>query len=446
MADPAIPGVAADSKGSHTRAVLPILYLASLLSFVDRAIFSLALQPIKQQFDFSDSQLGLLAGLAFGVSYAAFSPVAGWFADRRSRKGVLIVAVTAWSGATFATAFAHSFETMFAARALVGMGEAAVMPLAVSMLSDTRAAAERGRAFGLFLSASAVGTVLAMLFGGAVIATITQWGGVSLPFLGLLLPWQMLFVAAASLGVIFVLVVSVVLRDPPRRAVEASPRQEDKGVWKFVSVNRMLVTTLYISLSIVQMATITNFIWLVPAFGRAHGLSAGHAALTIGSTAGIAMVLGSFAAGWMISRVRARGEVAATLIVCVTSAAIFAVFSGFGLLVADLRLALLFVTIGAFFSYAPTVAAFSVMGEALPAPIRARLAGLNTMSNAVICNSLGSLLVGLFGDRLFPGDTGVAQALACVIALGVIIGGGLVLAGLPTYRRRMRLLGAEGAA
>lgn len=431
---------------SRSRAVLPILYLASLLSFIDRAIFSLALQPIKLQFDFSDSQLGLLAGLAFGVSYAAFSPIAGWFADRRSRKGVLIVAVAAWSGATFATAFAHSFETMFAARALVGMGEAAVMPLAVSMLSDTRAAAERGRAFGLFLSASAVGTVLAMLFGGAVMAMITHWGDVALPLLGALLPWQMLFVAAACLGVIFILVVWAVLRDPPRRAAEVSVREEDGGVRTFVSANRVLVTTLYISLSIVQMATITNFIWLVPAFGRAHDLSAGNAALTIGSTAGIAMVFGSFAAGWMISKVRARGEVAATLIVCLASAGIFAIFSGAGLLLADFRLALVFVMIGAFFSYAPTVAAFSVMGEALPASIRARLAGLNTMSNAVICNSLGSLLVGVFGDHIFPGESGVARALACVIALGVVIGGGLVLLGLPAYRRRMRLLGAEGAA
>jgi MFS family permease len=427
-------------------AALPVLYLASLLSYIDRIVFSLALQPIKLQFGFSDSELGLLAGLAFGVSYAAFSPIVGWFADRRSRKGVLIVAVLAWSGATFATAFASSFTTMFIARAFVGMGEAAVMPLAVSMLSDTRNAAERGRAFSLFLSASAVGTMLGMVFGGAVMATITHWGGLTLPVLGPLLPWQTLFVVASCLGLLFVLAVSIVLRDPPRLAKPVSTRREDDGVWRFVAANPMIIFTLYIGLSFVQMAPVTTLVWIVTTFGRAHGLAPGSAALTIGSSAGIAMILGCLAAGRVIAKVRARGEVAASLIVCLGSGGAFAVLTSIGLLMTDLWPALVFLTLGALFLYAPTISALSVMGEALPASIRARLAGFNTMSNAVICNSLGSLLVGLSGDRLFVGNTSIAYSLACVVAIGLVLGGALVVLGLPSYRRRMRVLAAEGAA
>lgn len=429
-------------------AVLPILYIASLLGYLDRIIFSLALQPIKLQFGFSDSQLGLLAGLAFGISYAAFSPVAGWFADRRSRKGVLIFAVLVWSGATLATAFAHSFATMFAARALVGMGEAAVMPLAVSMLSDTRDANARGRAFSLFLSASALGTAIGMVFGGAVMTTISRLGGLTLPVVGTLLPWQTLFVVASCLGLLFVAIVSIVLRDPGRAANQASARPEDDGVWRFVSANPMIIFTLYIGLSFIQMATITNLVWIVPAFGRAHGLANGEAALSIGSSAGVAMVLGCFAAGWMIARARARGNNAASLTVCLASAAAFAILTSIGLFMTNMWVALAFITVGTFFSYTPTISALSVMGEALPAPIRARLAGFNTMSNALICNSLGSLLVGVLGDRLFfrNGGASAAHALATVIIIGLVLGGGLVVLGLPAYRRRMRLLVEEGAA
>ena len=431
---------------SPAAAILPVLYFASLLSYADRIIFSIALQPIKMQFGFSDSQLGLLAGLAFGISYAAFSPVAGWFADRRSRKGVLIVAVLAWSAATLATAFANSFATMFAARAFVGMGEAAVMPLAVSMLSDTRNAAERGRAFGLYLSASALGTAMGMVFGGAVLATITRWGGLTLPALGTLQPWQTLFVAASCLGLIFVTIVSIVLRDPPRLVRQASARQEDDGVWRFVAANPKIIFTLYIGLSFIQMSTVTNLVWIVPMFSRLHGLSAGDAALSVGSSGGIAMTLGCFTTGWLIARIRARGDIAASMIACMGGCAAFAVFLLIGLLMTDIRLSLAFITIGMFFSYTPTISALSVMGESLPAPIRARLAGFNTMSNALICNSLGSLLVGMFGDRLFSGSSSVAYALALVIATGLILGGGITLLGLPAYRRRMRLLSAEGAA
>lgn len=432
---------------SRGTAVLPVLYLASLLSYVDRIIFSLALQPIKLQFGFSDSQLGLLAGLAFGVSYAAFSPVAGWFADRRSRKGVLIVAVLVWSGATLATAFATSFATMFAARALVGMGEAAVMPLAASMLSDTRNAAERGRAFGLFLSASALGTAMGMIFGGAVMATISRWGGLTLPGMGPLMPWQTLFVVASVLGLVFVAIVSIILKEQPRSIKpQGTTQKEDEGVWRFILANPMIIFTLYIGLSFIQMATVTNLVWIVPAVGRAHGLSAGDAALSIGSSAGIAMLLGCLSAGWLIARARARGDVAASLTICIASGTAFAVFTVIGLLMADLHYALFFVTIGAFFAYPPSVSALSVMGEALPASIRARLAGFNTMSNAVICNSLGSLLVGVFGDRLFSGGGSVAHALASVIALGLVLGAGIIVFGLPAYRRRLRFLAAGGAA
>jgi MFS family permease len=432
--------------GAKPVSVLPVLYCASLLSYVDRTIFSLSLQPIKTQFGFSDSQLGLLAGLAFALSYAAFSPVAGWFADRRSRKTVLIVAVTLWSAATLATALANSFGTMFAARALVGMGEAAVMPLAVSLLSDTRSPAERGRAFGLFHSASALGTVLAMLFGGVLIGAITRMGGLTLPLIGTLRPWQSLFVAAACLGVLFVVAVGTAMREPPRRTPETSVRTEDGSVRSFVAANPLLLLTLYVSLSVVQMATITNFVWIVPALARAHGLDAATAALTVGSTAGIAMIFGSFAAGWMISKLRKGGDLAATLKVCVASVAVFACFTIPGYLTPGLTLSLVLVTIGAFFSYAPTVCAFAMMGEALPSTIRARLAGFNTMSNAVICNSMGSLLVGVLGDRLFEGQATIAHALTCVILIGTVVGSGLILVGLPIYRRRMRLLGNEGAA
>lgn len=433
---------------SRAAAVLPTLYLASLLSYVDRIIFSLALQPIKLQFGFSDSELGLLAGLAFGVSYAAFSPLAGWFADRRSRKRVLIIAVLAWSGATLATAFATSFATMFAARALVGIGEAAVMPLAVSMLSDTRSAAERGKAFGLFLSASALGTTVGMIFGGAIMATIARLGGLTLPGVGILQPWQTLFVVASCFGLVFVVAVSIILREPPRVVSQASTRSEDDGVWRFVVANPMIIFTLYIGLSLIQMATVTNLVWIVPAFSRAFGLPAGSAALTVGSSAGVAMIVGCFAAGWIIPRTRARGDLGASLTVCLVSIAAFTLFTSLGLIMTDIRLAVLLVTIGGLFAYTPTIAALSVMGEALPPRIRARLAGFNTMSNALICNSLGSFLVGMFGDRLFSGSSGAsaAHALATVIIIGFVLGGSLVLLGLPTYRRRMRLLDAEGVA
>ena len=109
-------------QGRQATVTLALLFASLILSYADRAVFALSLRPSKAALALSDSQLGLLSGLAFAASYAVFSPLAGWLGDRYSRKRVLLAAIAAWSLATVATAFADSFATMFLARSFVGMG------------------------------------------------------------------------------------------------------------------------------------------------------------------------------------------------------------------------------------------------------------------------------------------------------------------------------------
>ena len=100
-------------------------------------IFGLVIKPAKAALGFSDSQLGLLAGAAFALSYALFSPFTGLLVDRLNRKRVMICAVMFWSLMTLATGLATSFTSFVIARAGVGVGEAFLTPLAVSMIGDT---------------------------------------------------------------------------------------------------------------------------------------------------------------------------------------------------------------------------------------------------------------------------------------------------------------------
>lgn len=418
--------------------LLALLYLGYLLSFADRAIFSLALPDLRAAHGFSDAELGILSGLAFAICYAGVAPVAGWLADRYERKWIFAGSVAIWSLATGATAFATSFWEMFAARALVGTGEGGLMLLAVSLLSDTRQGKARDRALGVFISAGAMGNVIALFFGGSLMRHIGSADILSVPAPGSLAPWQTIFVIAAVTGFVFAIVVAATLQEPARTA---SPTQvgaiSESEVSRFLKDHRRLLFTLYVGFSIVQMATVTVGAWIVAVLARQHGLSAGEAGAYFGSTGAVAAVVGALCFGPIISAVRKRGFSDAPILVCTTSAVTFALFLIVGVLASDLHLALALLTCAMLVVYGPTIASYVMMGEMLPAAARARLAGVNTLSNALISNAVGTALVGWLSDHLFVGNQSLAMALCAIVAGAIFVGVAIVQSGRASYRRRM---------
>src|SRR5690606_6640753 len=105
-----------------------ILTFTYVVSFVDRTVLSLLIEPIKTDLSLNDTQIGLLQGLAFGVFYAVMGLPLGWLADRTSRRGLIAVGAAVWCAATTACGLASSFIQLFAARIAVGVGEAALSP------------------------------------------------------------------------------------------------------------------------------------------------------------------------------------------------------------------------------------------------------------------------------------------------------------------------------
>ena len=103
-------------------AMLTVLVLVGIISWIDRQIFASLMEPLKLEFRFSDTQLGLLSGTAFGVVYAMAALPLAWLADTRSKKSILIVSVLGFSVATLLGGFALGFWTLFLTRMLVGIG------------------------------------------------------------------------------------------------------------------------------------------------------------------------------------------------------------------------------------------------------------------------------------------------------------------------------------
>ena len=198
-----------------------MLTFAYILSYIDRSILSLLIEPIKEDLQLSDEQIGLIFGPAFGILYVAMGIPIGWLVDRARRTWIISAGMMVWSIATAVSGLATSFWQLFGARMVVGTGEAALSPSAMSIIGDSFPPEKRGKPIGVYTAALSIGASIAYFIGGGVLRWAKTTESVTLPILGALAPWQLTFIAVGLPGVILA-VFFLFFRDPKRQVVETS--------------------------------------------------------------------------------------------------------------------------------------------------------------------------------------------------------------------------------
>ncbi len=138
---------------------LAVLFAINAVNFFDRQIGGVLAEPIRKEWNLSDSALGALA-TAFTLLYAAVGIPLGRLSDRSARKMILAIAVLIWSALTSLSALTRNFGQMFATRLGVGLGEAACAPAGTSLIGDLYPPARRGRALSIFMLGLPVGVAL----------------------------------------------------------------------------------------------------------------------------------------------------------------------------------------------------------------------------------------------------------------------------------------------
>ncbi len=205
-------------KNSQARLILAVLFLVSILNFVDRQILAILAGKVKADLMISDAQLGFLYGTVFGIFYAVFGVPLGVYADRGSRRKLIAWGLALWSLMTAASGLATGFATLAIARIGVGVGEASASPAAISLLADLFPKARRGTVVGVYSLGIYVGIGLSSYLGGAV---VDAWSAAFPPGqepFGLR-GWQAAFLMAGLPGLLLVpLVLS--FREPERGTLE----------------------------------------------------------------------------------------------------------------------------------------------------------------------------------------------------------------------------------
>src|SRR5262245_20473347 len=188
-------------------AVVVALTAVATFNVIDRQILAVLLEPMRRDLDLSDAQLGLLTGFAFVVFYAVAGVPIARFADRHSRRGVILVGLTFWSVMTALAGFATSFIHLVLSRIGLGVGEASSAPATHSLLSDLYEPGRRAPAFSWIAAGVPLG-VLGGFAGGGRLEAAVGWRAT-------------LFVLGAS-GLVLAGVVAVAVREP--RCLSAVPR------------------------------------------------------------------------------------------------------------------------------------------------------------------------------------------------------------------------------
>ena len=158
----------------HSYSAVAILTLAQIFAFIDRQIPSMLVEPIKQDFNLTDSQIALLGGAAFSIFYAIMALPIGYAVDRYQRTKVLGTGIFLWSLMTALAGLANSFGKLFGARIGVAVGEAVMAPTSVSLVSDSFPENKQGKPMGIITAGVYIGIGITLLGGGFLIDYLHQ--------------------------------------------------------------------------------------------------------------------------------------------------------------------------------------------------------------------------------------------------------------------------------
>ena len=405
---------------------LAAFLLAYVLSFVDRQILSLMVDPIRRDLDISDLQMGLLQGMAFALLYAILGVPVGLLADRWPRKWIITVGVAFWSAATALCGLASNYPMLFAARMAVGMGEATLSPSAHSFLSDAYPRHKLARAMAIYTLGITIGGGLALMIGGAVIDLVGTRNTVTLGMFGTMRSWQASFLIVASPGIIVAILVALV-REPPRGgkqtptmiAMGHKAKDGDIGLramFAHFGRNPRVFASIYVSSCLLGVMGYGMTAWYPSLLIRNFGLSPGEAGRYLGLIFLILGSAGSVCGGLLSERMALRGRSDANLRVVAMAAAGTAIPATLAPLMPTQWTVLLLFAPACFFFNSYFGCAVAALQLATPPRMRATNSALFLLANSLIGLTAGSAIIPLL-DRLFFGASGnIALPLALVAA------------------------------
>lgn len=388
---------------------LSLLFVANLFNYMDRMVISVVLPLIKADLDLSDTQLGVLTGIAFAVFYATFGiPIARW-ADRGTRRTIVSLAIAAWSVMTVMCGMAQNFIQLMLARFGVGIGEAGCIPPSHSMISDYFPKERRATALGIHTSGATLGIVAGLALGGYIAET---WG------------WRWAFWMLGAPGLLLAILIRLTLREPTRGAHDEAvvdAAQPPLGeVLRYLGRRKSYVH-LVILTALGSFAGFGINMWLPSFYVRSFGMSTAEVGFFFGIAFGLGSAIGTLGGGYLADWI-GKGDMRKPLLVLGLGASALTLPMNLGVLLAPtatlaLSLNLLSSIVGSMVNGPLYATIQSVVDNRM----RAIATAIMMFAASLLGVGLGPLFAGMLSDMLAPrfGDDSLRYSLIVLSAISV---------------------------
>jgi MFS family permease len=377
-------------SNAYRGTVLALLLSAYTFSFIDRTIVNTIGQAIKLDLKLTDTQLGVLNGLAFAILYSILQVPVARLAERVNRVRVIGAALILWSGFTAACGFAGSYTTLLFTRIGVGIGEAGCSPPSHALISDYFPPERRASALGVYAFGIPLGGMIGAMAGG---------------WLAQAFNWRLAFMVVGLPGVILALAIMLLIKEPRRdRDFQPPPwnvARELRELWAVTVVlfARWPVLNIMLGMTIVSFAGYGGGAFAAPYFIRTFGLDYATVGLFTGLAGGIAAGAGTLIGGvltdWAAKHSPRWYALTPAIGLTLSLPFIYLVYT-----VSTWQMAVAFLLLPGIFSYTYLAPSFSIVQNSAPPESRATAAAVFLLFVNIIALGGGPVFTGALIDAL----------------------------------------------
>jgi MFS family permease len=405
--------------------VVGVLMVAYVFSFIDRQIFSMVVGPLRRDLHISDTQVSLLQGLSFVVFYTLFGILIGRLVDIYSRRTIIAIGLVLWSLFTTACGIATTFPQMLLLRMGVGVGEAALSPAAYSLVADYVPPRRMSTAISVYSAGIYVGSGLSFLLGGLIRSYAATRGISSLPLVGPIHPWQILFFVVGLPGVLLApLLYSI--REPLTRGGSLHPTVPVRRVFAYIFANGKTFLLHNIGFGLLSLASYASAAWVPEFYVRTFHWNIASVGAVYGSIVMVFGSLGIIGAGRVADYLRSRGHANANIIVGMWIGMIWVPIHFLMFLAPSGGWATVWGVPATVLSAAPFGVAPAAIQQMMPANMRGQASAVYLFILNLIGLGLGPTAVAWCTQHIFHRDDALRYSMVIVLVTASLLGAALL--------------------
>lgn len=444
------------SSQSYSWYVVVTMMFFYVLSFMDRQIIAVLIEPIKADLNLTDVQISLVGGISFVLFYSIAGVFVGRLADSVNRPLLVGCGVFIWSLTTAFCGFASKFWHLLFLRMGVGLGESALLPSTISLIADYFPKHRLATATSVFLLGAPIGIGAAYTGGGylySLAIDITQspdWSTV--PLLGELSAWKLVLFSLGVTGMLMTALL-ITVREPRNTKTSINGKKRVSSKQTAASIDEVkgyflnnwkAIGGLYLGMSMIALASYAQGFWDIAFLSRTYGWDPIKGSMWYGAVQVTGGMIGMFGGGFFADKLAGKGVKGASFVVILIGAAIALPFGIAYPLMPSPNSSMLLMVLSILGNNIPYGCAAAAIQRMFPGNMRGLAAGIYFFISNAVGIGIGPTAVAFMTDYIFNDTQLLRYSIASVGSAARAMAFILVFISLDSYRKMLARIEKEG--